>query len=125
MTTEEVVEKGQREEKKVRIQLVSRKSFLCSNILGSTGQSVSSGMCIYVSIYFPFMFGFLVQVEWFPRILCDSLDPYPTPLMADLVLFGANKLVWFRVFRREQVGVRRLDEQHMPPGSKIDLCSNL
>ena len=48
--------------------------------------------------------------------------------MADLVmwyLFGANKLVWFRVFRQEQVGVRRLDEQHMPPGSKIDLCSNL
>ena len=30
-----------------------QKRFLYSDILGSTGQSVSSGMCIYVSIYFP------------------------------------------------------------------------
>ena len=54
MTTEEVVEKGPREEKKVRIHLGFQKRFLYSDILGSTGQSVSSGMCIYVSIYFPF-----------------------------------------------------------------------
>ena len=96
MTTEEVVGKGQREEKKVRIQLVSRKSFLCSNILGSTGQSVSSGMCIHVSIFFPFMFGFLFKEEWFPRILCDSLSHSPLWLMLSCGTFsGPTSLFGF------------------------------
>ena len=69
------------------------EKILRSNNLGSTGQSVSSGMCFYVSIYFPLMLVFQVKVGSFPRILCDSL-PHPLLwlILSSFVwnLFGAS-----------------------------------